>query len=92
MHRLASIKKQVNGRVRIVAHGTNGWPDELTRTCIRAGVSKINVNRLVLNDYLQHLRSSAGQLPLTQLLEEGVKHVHRLQEEQMDVAWSAGKA
>ncbi|KAI4852746.1 aldolase [Aureobasidium sp. EXF-8845] len=90
--RLEAIKKQANGRVRIVAHGTNEWPDEVTQRVIQAGVSKINVNRLVLDDYLKHFRANAAKLPLTKLIDEGIEHTIRLQEEQMDVAWSSGKA
>lgn len=90
--RLASIRKQANGRVRIVAHGTNEWPDDILQQVIQAGVSKINVNRLVLDDYLKHLRANAASMPLTRLIDEGVVHTMRLQEEQMDIAWSSGKA
>ena len=59
---------------------------------IHAGVSKINVNRLVLDDYLKHFRASAAKMPLTKLIDEGIQHTTRQQEEQMDVAWSTGKA
>ncbi|KAH0341295.1 aldolase, partial [Aureobasidium melanogenum] len=89
--RLASIKKQANGRVRIVAHGTNEWPDDIVQRVIQAGVSKINVNRLVLDDYLKHLRANAASMPLTRLIDEGVVQTMRLQEVQMDTAWSSGK-
>ncbi|THV67144.1 aldolase [Aureobasidium pullulans] len=90
--RLEAIKKQANGRVRIVAHGTNEWPDDVTQRVIQAGVSKINVNRLVLDDYLKHFRANAAKIPLTKLIDEGIQHTTRQQEEQMDVAWSTGKA
>ncbi|KAG2162828.1 hypothetical protein JADG_002567 [Aureobasidium aubasidani] len=89
---LKAIKKQANGRVRIVAHGTNEWPDDVTQRVIQAGVSKINVNRLVLDDYLKHSRANAAKMPLTKLIDEGIQHTTRQQEEQMDVAWSTGKA
>ncbi|THV81763.1 aldolase [Aureobasidium pullulans] len=89
---LEAIKKQANGRVRIVAHGTNEWPDDVTQRVIQAGVSKINVNRLVLDDYLKHFRANAAKMPLTKLIDEGIQHTTRQQEEQMDVACSTGKA
>lgn len=73
-------------------HGTNGFKDELTRKCIDHGVSKINVNKLVLEDYNEHLKNSAGSMILTKLMEEGVRHVVNMQEHQMDVARSSGKA
>jgi len=59
---------------------------------IQAGVSKINVNRLVLDDYLKHFRANAAKMSLTKLIDEGIQHTMRQQEEQMDVAWSTGKA
>lgn len=90
--RLRSIHKQAAGRVRIVLHGTNGFPDDLTRQCIACGVSKINVNKLVLDDYNKHLQSQASSLPQTQLIDEGTEHVVRMQEQQMVVAGSAAKS
>lgn len=62
------------------------------RSCIAAGVSKINVNKLVLDDYLDFIREKSSSLSLTQLLEEGVTHARRLTEWQMDVCMSTGKA
>lgn len=78
--------------MRIVLHGTNGFADEITQSCISKGVSKINVNRLVLDDYNKHLKSEANNLAQTQLIEEGIEHTMRLQEYQMDVCGSTGKA
>ena len=62
------------------------------RKCINCGVSKVNVNKLILDDYLQHLRKNASKLSLTVLMEEGAKEVQRLMEWQMDVCGSTGKA
>lgn len=91
-NRLEAISRQAAGRVRIVLHGTNGFPDAITQRCIAAGVSKINVNKLVLDDYNQHLRAQASKLPQTQLIDEGIRHVVRLQSYQMDVSGSTGRA
>jgi fructose-bisphosphate aldolase, class II len=56
-------------------------------------VSKVNVNKLVLDDYLVHLRTKAATTPqLTTLMEEGVDKIRRLVEWQMDVCGSTGKA
>ncbi|KAJ9658554.1 hypothetical protein H2201_007761 [Coniosporium apollinis] len=90
--RLDSIRELANKRVRIVLHGTNGFSEETMRECIKRGVSKINVNKLVLDDYLEHLKREAPRLSLTQLMEEGVEETVRLMEWQMDVCYSAGKA
>ena len=80
------------GRVRIVLHGTNDFPGHVMQQCIDGGVSKVNVNKLVLDDYLSHLKQNASKLGLTTLLEEGVNEVRKLMEWQMDVVGSAGKS
>lgn len=50
------------------------------------------MNKLVLEDYNEHLKKNAGSMILTKLMEEGVRHVSKMQEHQMDVARSSGKA
>jgi fructose-bisphosphate aldolase class II len=78
--------------VRLVLHGTNGFAPELMKKCIEAGVSKINVNRLVLDDYYTHLRSQVNQLTHTSLIEQGVKKVTAQTIEWMEICGSVGKA
>lgn len=73
-------------------HGTNGFSEEIMRDCIRRGVSKVNVNKLVLDDALVYLQENAAKESLTKLMEEGVVRAQRLTEWQMDVCWSTGKA
>ncbi|KAH9236678.1 hypothetical protein K456DRAFT_1889213 [Colletotrichum gloeosporioides 23] len=90
--RLEKIRAKAAGRVRIVLHGTNDFPEHLMQQCIRGGVSKVNVNKLVLDDYLVHLKKNAATLSLTTLMEEGVKEAQKLTEWQMDVCKSTGKA
>ena len=90
--RLEAIYKQAAGRVRIVLHGTNGFEDTVTQRSISAGVSKINVNRNVLDDYNKHLKARASALPQTVLIDEGIAHVINLQSHQMDVCGSSGRA
>ncbi|KAK7444219.1 hypothetical protein CaCOL14_008520 [Colletotrichum acutatum] len=90
--RLQKIREKVGGRVRVVLHGTNDFPGDLMQRCIAGGVSKVNVNKLVLDDYLVHLKTNASKQNLTTLMEEGVKEAQKLTEWQMDVCKSAGKA
>ncbi|KAF5862567.1 hypothetical protein ETB97_011564 [Aspergillus alliaceus] len=55
MNRLQGVSQALNGRARLVLHGTNDSSPELAKACIRAGVTKFNVNKLVLdpwNDYI----------------------------------------
>ena len=78
--------------MRIALHGTNDFDEDIMKRCIKGGVSKVNVNKLILDGYLQHLKKNASKLSLTVLMEEGVKEVQRLMEWQMDVCGSTGKA
>jgi fructose-bisphosphate aldolase, class II len=90
--RLEMIRNKVNNRVRIVLHGTNDFPEEVTQKCIKGGVSKVNVNKLILDDYLVHLQTKAPTASLTTLMEEGVEAIQKLMEWQMKVCGSSGKA
>jgi fructose-bisphosphate aldolase, class II len=89
---LENIRKRAAGKVRIVLHGTNDFPEDLMKKCIGSGVTKVNVNKLVLDDYLIHLQSKAPKMTLTVSMEEGVKEIQKLTEWQMDVCGSTGKA
>lgn len=86
------IREKAAGRVRIVLHGTNDFPEDIMQRCIDGGVSKVNVNKLVLDDYLVHIQQNSSKLSLTTLMEEGVAAAQKLTEWQMDVCRSAGKA
>ncbi|CAI7604232.1 unnamed protein product [Penicillium discolor] len=87
-----SVRSQANGRVRLALHGTNGFTPELMKRCVAAGVSKINVNRLVLDDYYDHLRANVNKMTHTQLIEEGIQKVADLTVKWMEICGSAGKA
>jgi fructose-bisphosphate aldolase class II len=86
------IQRKASSRVRIVLHGTNDFPEETMKRCIDGGVSKVNVNKLVLDDYLIHLKAKAPTMSLTGLMEDGVTEIQKLMEWQMDVCGSTGKA
>ncbi|KAJ0329879.1 hypothetical protein COL5a_003705 [Colletotrichum fioriniae] len=90
--RFEKIRAQIAGRVRVALHGTNGFPPDLMKKCIAAGATKINVNRLVLDDYYTHLRSQVTRLPHTTLIEEGTSNVIRQTKEWMETCGSAGQA
>lgn len=90
--RLDEVRECINGRVKIVLHGTNGFGEDVMMECVRHGTTKINLNKLVLQDYLDHLKDQAGKVTLTQLMEEGVEKAQKLLEWQMDVCGSTGKA
>lgn len=90
--RLKQIRSNINKRVRVVLHGTNGFEPELMKKCIAAGCSKINVNKLVLDDYYEHLKANASTLSQTTLMEEGTDKVEALTIKWMEICGSAGKA
>ncbi|CAK7212911.1 hypothetical protein SBRCBS47491_001624 [Sporothrix bragantina] len=90
--RLDAIREQVGGRVRLVLHGTNGFPPDVMRRCIAAGLSKINVNKLSLDDYYAHLKERVGTAPHTTIIEEGIAKVTAQTVEWMEICGSAGKA
>ncbi|TQN70058.1 putative fructose-bisphosphate aldolase [Colletotrichum shisoi] len=72
--------------------GTNGFSPELMGQCVAAGATKINVNKLVLDDYYAHIKSQAAQLSHTTLIEEGTSKVTRQTKEWMEICGSAGQA
>ncbi|PMD50644.1 fructose-bisphosphate aldolase [Hyaloscypha bicolor E] len=90
--RLREIRSKAQGRVRIALHGTNGFRLELMKKCISEGVAKVNVNKLVLDDYSEHLKANAGKFPQTKLMEQGVELVTKQTMQWMEICGSAGKA
>ncbi|KAL3296267.1 fructose-bisphosphate aldolase [Colletotrichum asianum] len=90
--RIEGAEDGIGGRVRVALHGTNGFPSDLMRQCIAAGATKINVNKLVLDEYYMHLRHQVARVPHTTLIEEGTYHVKRQTMEWMEICGSAGKA
>lgn len=90
--RLKVLRRSVPGHVRIALHGTNSFSADLMQKCIACGVSKVNVNKLVLDDYLQHLSANAASQQLTSLMEGGVQKVASLTAAWMKICGSAGKA
>ncbi|KAJ5918507.1 fructose-bisphosphate aldolase [Penicillium verhagenii] len=92
LNRFEDIRVQAKGRVELALHGTNGFPPDLMKRCVAAGVTKINVNKLVLDDYYDHLRANVATMPHTQLIEEGIQKVADLTIRWMEISGSAGKA
>lgn len=90
--RLEAINKQVDQRVLIALHGTNDFPDEVMKRCIRAGAVKLNVNKLLLEVGNRVLREKAGEWSLVRLIEEQMRVVQAETERWMDVCGSSGKA
>lgn len=88
--RLEGIREKCKGRVQVVLHGTNGFPEGIMKKCISGGVTRINVNKLVMDDYLEYVKGVDG--PLTKTVEEGTGLIRKRIEEWMDIIESSGKA
>ncbi|KAF2220918.1 ketose-bisphosphate aldolase [Elsinoe ampelina] len=90
--RLADIQKRVGGRVQIALHGTNEFIPEILNKCIERGVTRVNVNKMVLSDYFAYTNANTGKVPLTELLETGTHLIQKQCEGWMDAMGCSGKA
>jgi fructose-bisphosphate aldolase, class II len=61
------------------------------KSCVQAGVSKINVNKLLLAPWQQHIEANIHK-PLTQVMQEGIEILTKETELWMDILGSSGKA
>lgn len=75
--RLQSINEAVGGQVRLVLHGADPFTKEIFQKCIDCGVSKININKVLNNEYIKVQQEKAGKVPLTTLLEEATNAMQK---------------
>lgn len=80
------------GKVQVVLHGTNEFTPEIMAKCIERGITRVNVNKLVLSRYNKFIEENTGKIPLTQLLEKGTALIQAQCEEWMDSLGCSGKA
>jgi fructose-bisphosphate aldolase class II len=90
--RLQSIYEKTRGKVQVVLHGTNEFTPEILSKCIERGVTRINANKLVLEDYNKYIAEYTGKMPLTKVIEEGTNLIQKQLEGWMDCIGSSGKA
>lgn len=90
--RLVAIHTQIAKRVRIALHGTNDFPPDVMRRCIRSGAVKLNVNKLILGAGNEVVRQKGASWPLVKLIEEQLRVVQAEAERWMDIVGSSGKA
>lgn len=88
--RLDSINKEVGNEVRLVLHGADPFTKEIFQKCIGHGVSKININKVMNNEYLRIQQK--GIKNITGVIEEGTKAMQEAIEQCIDMLGSAGKA
>ncbi|KAB2571094.1 putative fructose-bisphosphate aldolase protein [Lasiodiplodia theobromae] len=90
--RLDAINKRVGDRVKLVLHGADPFTQEIFQTCIGHGVSKININKVLNNPYVDAWKEGAAKKPLTSVIEEGTLAMQKAVESCIDMLGSAGKA
>jgi fructose-bisphosphate aldolase class II len=88
--RLEAINKEVGKDVRLVLHGADPFTEEIFEKCIGHGVSKININKVMNNEYLDVQRR--GLKNITNVIEEGTAAMQKAIERCIDMLGSAGKA
>jgi len=89
--RLQKIREVSDGKVQVVMHGTNEFTAEILEDCVKAGMTRLNVNDLVLCDYNEYYKKQWREIPVTELMEEGTKMIQARIEWMMDVIGSTGK-
>lgn len=62
------------------------------RACIDHGALKLNVNKLILEVWNEHLRKNAAGTSLVKLLDDGMQVLQKETERWMDICGSSGKA
>lgn len=93
--RLKNVYGQVGDRVDLVLHGAGKEyfsNKELLQSVIKCGISKINLNDAINDDFIEIMSKKAGKVPLTSLLEEATDLMQKSVEMYMDYMGSAGQA
>lgn len=90
--RLQKVREAIQGKVKIVLHGTNKFDRELFQDCIGHGISKINVNKALLDPWKEMMESREDFLPITKLMEDSMEIFQRAVERLMDECGSSGRA
>jgi len=76
----------------LVLHGTNEFTEEILLACVQRGMTRFNVNDLVLWRYNEYVKEKTGKVPLTELMEQGTQLIQDQLEWMMDVIGSSGRA
>ena len=89
--RLRQIRDQVGDRVRLVLHGADPFTEEIFQQCIACGVSKININKVLNNEFVRVQRERAGRAPLTTVIEEATDAMQAAVERCIDMLGAANR-
>ena len=90
--RLESINDAVGGvdGVRLVAHGTDPFDEEIYAKLMNAGITKVNINKVVNKKYMDLQKE--GTHGLTELMEKGTDLMQTELEKLIDMLGSANRA
>ncbi|KAK8112652.1 tagatose 1-6-diphosphate aldolase [Apiospora sp. TS-2023a] len=89
--RLAAINDKVGDRVRLVLHGADPFDEDIFQRCIKAGVSKVNINK-GMNKHYARVQDEMKGKPLTSVIEAGTDAMQKAIEQYCVWLGSAGKA
>jgi fructose-bisphosphate aldolase class II len=90
--RLEKVRKAVEGKVKIVLHGTNAFDQPLFQDCVKHGISKVNVNKQLIDPWKAMMEKRQGFLPITKLMEDSMAVFQKEVERLMNECGSSGKA
>lgn len=89
--RLRDVDRQIRGKAHLVLHGTNDFSPELVKECVAAGVTKLNVNKLLLEVWSAWMKEHAGE-GITRQINGGMEVLKKEVVRWMEICGSAGKA
>jgi fructose-bisphosphate aldolase class II len=90
---LEKITEAVKSKVKIVLHGSKSFDQPLFQQCVKAGVSKINVNSALIIPWKEMMDKRHGQFtPITKLMEDSMAVFQTAVEKLMDECGSSGRA
>ena len=72
-------------------HATNTFPEETMKDYIIGGMTRGNVNELILHTYNKYVAGNTGKVPLAELMEKGTDLIQELVENWMDIIGSLKK-
>jgi len=90
--RLHKIKDAVQGKVKIVLHGTADFDEGLFQDCVKGGISKINTNKQCVDPWKEMMSKKKDFTPITQFMEDSIDVFQKALETMMDECGSTGKA
>lgn len=90
--RLQSIYDAVGDKVQLVLHGADPFDKEIFDKCIGCGVAKVNVNKVVNQEWTRTVKERSGKVALTRVIEEATDAMQMAVERIMDMLGSTGRA